>query len=118
MGNGGSIMQTWIEKKKKSEPVSDIERLEKVLSNHEFMKGCYFWRVPNSASQRRQLEEDRSGKLEVPTPEGKLMVKQETTVSCRNVYYDLRVELDGARKDVRAIKKALTSLRRTADFWS
>ncbi len=107
-------MQTWVEKKKKSEPVSDIEVLEKVLSNHEFMRGCYFWTPPSSASQRRQLEEDRSSILEVPTPEGKLMVKQETTVSCRNIYYNLRVELDGVRKDVRAIKKALRSLRRTA----
>jgi hypothetical protein len=88
-----------------------IDTLKSILINHDYMKGCYFWRAPRSAWQRRKLEEENSIDLDLVINGQKLVIRQETSVSAKHVYYSLSVHVDGKKKDVRAVKKALAQIK-------
>ena len=81
--------------------------LRLILSIHGDMQGCYFWSPPCSAHQRRSYEAARSNRVHFLLNGVEYEIDQSTDCSCKNIYYSLRVMVDGKKKDVRAIKKLL-----------
>jgi len=81
--------------------------LRAVLATHDRLRGCYHWRPPSNASGRRRMESDHSRSLEFSYMGTEYAITQTTDVSCQNVYYRLSVEVDGKRRDIRAVKRLL-----------
>ena len=80
-----------------------LEDIKTMVETHETMKGCYFWRPPSSARQRRQMELERSKRLEFVFEDRHYLFEQETSCSCKNVYYSLSVHVDGKKKNIRTL---------------
>jgi hypothetical protein len=78
-----------------------------IIERHEKFQGSYFWKSPSHASARRQMEEKESNTIEFGYKGHEYIVSQSVTCSCSNVYYSLRIMVDGERKDIRAIKYLL-----------
>ena len=81
--------------------------LRLILSIHNDMKGCYFWRPPSKASCRRRYEDERSNRVHFILNGVEYKIDQSTDCSCKNIYYSLRVMVDGKKKDVRAIRRLI-----------
>jgi hypothetical protein len=62
------------------------------------MKGCYFWRAPRSAWQRRKLEEENSIDLDLVINGQTLVIRQETSVSAKTFITAFRCMSTGKRK--------------------
>ena len=79
--------------------------IEKFLSDHEKFSGCYFWNSPATASSRRQMEFKREHTFKF---RGDIIsFSQEVSCSCKNVYYSSHIEVNGEKKNIRALKKIL-----------
>lgn len=89
-----------------------IETLNKVLELHEKMKGAYFYNPPTKASSRRYYEECNSLTSEFEYKGDVYKIQQETSCSCKNIYYKIRYYKNGEPfdKDIRFIKKVLKEL--------
>jgi hypothetical protein len=89
------------------------EKLYDILHLHEKMRKAYFYTPPSCASGRRWYEKKNSLTSEFELGGQKIKVVQETTCSCRHVYYKMAIYIDGqqTKKDIRFIKKALKSLK-------
>ena len=83
----------------------DIAILSAYLSDHEKYKKSYFWSPPCTASQRRKMEFVRYNTIEFAGDIYEL--RQSISCSCKNVYYESNIEVNGEKKDIRAIKKLL-----------
>ena len=79
-----------------------------IIDRHEKFKSAYFWTPPASARGRRQLEQDNTVDLQFAFDGKTYEIEQEIRCSCRNVYYSLRVTVDGERKNIRALKKLIS----------
>ena len=88
---------------KRSKPT--MRMLEEIISTHERMQGCYFWTPPSSASQRRQYENRYSNQIRFELNGVDYDIVQATDCSCANIYYTLKIHVDGAKKDVRALRR-------------
>jgi hypothetical protein len=84
-------------------------KLAEGMRLHEKMKNCFFWDPPLAASQRRDYEVRNSKEIEIPGY--KLEWKISTQCSCRNIYFASEIMVDGCKKDIRAIKKIIKSLK-------
>jgi len=84
-----------------------IEEIRTVVETHEQMKKAYFFRPPSSARQRRAYEEDRCASIRFVFDDKTYRITQTTTCSCKNVYYNLEVWVDGYKKNVRTLKSLL-----------
>ena len=84
--------------------------LDEVLDEHLTMRGAYFFRSVGNASARRWYERQHSRQGSFNLKGHKYNIVQDTSCSCRNVYYTLRVHVDNVKKDVRALKRAYSIL--------
>jgi hypothetical protein len=79
-----------------------IGEIENILLTHEKHKGCYMWSGDNgNLGQRRRQEFDNHYQFD------DVSVSQAMTQSRKNTYYQLRVEVDGVKKDVRVLKNLI-----------
>ena len=87
-------------------------QLESIIDLHEKMRGSYFYNPPMSASSRRSYEKYNSLTSEFTFNNQKITVEQNTSCSCKNVYYKMYITIDGQRtkKDIRFIKKILKEI--------
>jgi len=76
-----------------------------ILATHDKMKNSYHWRSPSTAGQRFYMEQQNSQDLDFMFRGSAYQIEQRTRCSCANVYYSLRVHVNGMRKDVRAIRR-------------
>lgn len=87
-------------------------KLQKVLELHEKMRGAYFYTPPCSARGRRSYERQNSLNTSVVDDQGnEILIQQETSCSCRNVYYKMKIFINGekTKKDIRFVKKLLAN---------
>lgn len=86
-----------------------ISKLNSIISLHEEMKNSYFFYSPSHASGRRAYEDSHSLDTIIFTDVSIIRVVQETSCSCKNVYYSMSIYEDGKllHKDIRFIKKLL-----------
>lgn len=82
-------------------------KLEEIIDLHDQMKGSYFFSPPRFAKSRRRYEEARSMCNSFEFQGVHYMVEQLTTCSCKHVYYNMTIFIDGldSGKDIRLIKK-------------
>lgn len=82
------------------------KQIESIINEHEGNgKSYYFWSPPSNAFSRRAKEYET--KVEFELKGKKYEVSQKLECSCKNYYYSLSITVDGSKKDVRALKKAL-----------
>ena len=74
-----------------------------VISAHDDHKNSYFWSPPSSASQRRAREWEKT--IQFALNGVVYDIRQGVSYSCKNVYYNLRIEVDGSVKNIRSLKK-------------
>lgn len=85
-----------------------INELKSVIDQHEQFKGSYFWTPPGSASARRSYEARNSREQIVFKYNGhEYEINQDVSCSCKNVYYEFSVLVDGEKKTIAALKKLL-----------
>ena len=84
-----------------------IRTIDTIVDLHNDMKGSYFWTPPGSASRRRSYEADRCNDLTFRFDGNTYRIEQTTSCSCKHIRYQLYVEVDGKRKDVRVLKRLL-----------
>jgi len=86
-----------------------IQTLNRIIDLHECMKGAYFFTPPNDAQSRRRYEDKHTLYSEFEYKGNRYYVKQETTCSCRNVYYKISYYENNnlVYKDIRFIKRIL-----------
>jgi len=83
--------------------------MQAMMGNHEKYSKCYFWKPPGSAASRRNAEFTKE--LSFTVAGKKYNWYQELECSCKNMYWTNTIEIDGEKKNIRAIK-ALFRLRR------
>ena len=88
-----------------------VKDLEGVVAQHEEFKNAYFWTPPKHASERRKMEKQNSRVLEFDYNGTEYMIDQDVSVSCANVYYTLAVWVGGVKKDIRAVKSLIKSIK-------
>lgn len=88
------------------------EELLEVIDWHESMKNSYFWTGYSSASLRRNWEQRNNKELSFTYDKKHYYIAQNASMTCKNVYTSLTVEVDEEKKDVRAIKKVIKALEK------
>lgn len=83
---------------------------EDVISLHENMKNSYFFTPPQSASSRRYYEKKYSREYAFIYDGVEYCFDLCTQCSCKNIYYSAYITVDGIKKDIRAVKKLLTTV--------
>ena len=78
------------------------------LEDHKKFRNSYFWVSLAYRNQRENMEFDRL--FTFVFREKQYEVRQSVTVSRANVYYSSGIRVDGAKKDVRVLKKVLKEL--------
>ena len=86
-----------------------IMKIEKAIDLHENMRNSYFWTSYNNANSRQSYEKNNSLTTEFTHNKEKIKVVQETTCSCKNIYYKMKIFVNGkeTNKDVRFLKKMI-----------
>jgi len=80
--------------------------LNDIIAQHERFKNSYFWSPPANAAGRRQYEERNSRQPIIFQYDGsEIEIKQSVSCSCRNIYYNFSVHVDGQKKDIRFLKQ-------------
>lgn len=89
-----------------------IAMLEDIIILHNKMRNCYFFDSPGTASSRRYYESNNSMDTEFVYDGHKYKVDQNTSCSCKNVYYRMHIYIDGneTKKDIRLIKSILKTV--------
>jgi hypothetical protein len=84
------------------------KELAEIVEQHEKFKNSYFWNPPTNASGRRQYEKKYSREPVAFEYAGKKYeVIQSVSCSCKNIYYNFGVYVDGEKKTVKAIKSLI-----------
>ena len=73
------------------------------IKRHDKWSGCYFWKPPSTASQRRQAEFDEG--FEFILNGVHYDIEQWLVCSCNNFYYEFSCHVNGKKKNIRALKK-------------
>ena len=87
-----------------------ITKIGHMESDHEKYQKAYFWSPPANASGRRSMEFKDS--LSFILCDKKYELKQELSCSCKTVYWSNQIFVDGEKKNIKALKSKLKSLRR------
>lgn len=96
---------------KSLEELSFIEnKINEIVKTSEKYKGCYFWNVVLSASQRRDREFASEEIFEFERKVYK--IQQELTISCKNYYYTQIITVDDEKKNLRALKSVLKKIEK------
>ena len=74
------------------------------------MKNCFFWVPPSSANDRRSYEEYNSISGKFSLKRNKYEVVLTTKCSAKNIYFHQSIYVNGEKKNITAIKKALAEL--------
>ena len=80
-------------------------KTKELISFRENNKGAYFFIPGCSALQRRKNEEKNSFDVSTTWDGHVVRVVSAWTESCKNVYYDFSIYVDGIKKDLRALRK-------------
>lgn len=94
---------------KSLEELNYIEnKINEVIKTSEKYKGCYFWTVSLSASQRRAKEFEKEEMFEF----GRKIyrIQQNLSISCKNYYYTQFITVDDEKKDIRVLKSVLKKI--------
>ncbi len=85
------------------------QKIINVINLHEKMKGAYFYKSPGNASSRRYYEKQNSLITKFSYKKQKIEIKQETTCSCKNVYYKMTIYIEGEKtnKNIKFLKSLL-----------
>lgn len=85
--------------------------LNRIIETHEKYKGAYFW-SPNCSADGRRRNERKFAENNPDTAfvkgNDKIEVKMYYEESCKNVYYNLDVMVNGIKKNISYIKKLLS----------
>lgn len=83
--------------------------LESIIELHERMRNSFNWTSPSTAWSRRNYEQKHSMTNEFTVNELNYQVVQTTTCSCKNIYYKMKIYINGeeSNKDIRLIKNLL-----------
>ena len=86
-----------------------MKNLEKVIELHEKMKNSYFYSSPSSATSRRLYEKYNSLTTELSAKGDKIEIIQDTSCSCKNVYYSMKILINGnsSGKNISFVKKLM-----------
>jgi hypothetical protein len=85
---------------------SKVEPLIKAaIALNEKMQGCYYWHPDCHASGRRRNEQRNSMDFSFRFEGRDYSVVLTTRESCKHVYFRRDIRVDGAKKDIRALKK-------------
>jgi hypothetical protein len=77
----------------------------------EKLKGSFFWSPPATAHGRRSYEERNSYPLfAFRFGQDEYTTEIKVSCSCRNIYVEKNITKNGARVDIRAIKKIIAAL--------
>ena len=83
-----------------------LSALNAIIAEHERHAICYFW-------QGRGSRNDWSREFEWTWRGRTITVRQSHSESQRNVYYSLTVRVDGAKKDVRTLRRLAAEVAQT-----
>lgn len=88
------------------------QKLLAVINLHQKMSRSYFYTPPYLAAARRSYEEYNSLDTEVVVNGHTYRIVQETSCSCRHVYYSVHYYEDGEeiKADIRFVKKLLKQI--------
>ena len=86
------------------------KEIEKAIELHEKMKNSFFWSSPAGAASRRSYEKYNSNSCSFEYNNNTITVEQNTSCSCKNIYYTAVIKVNGIRKDIRALKKVLKDI--------
>ena len=88
------------------------EELEKILDScraviylQEKMQNSYFWTPPKRARDRRSYEKYYSQFFDFEFLGDKYDFNQETSCTCKNIYFSSRFWINNEKKDIRLVKK-------------
>jgi hypothetical protein len=88
-----------------SKKIRDI--CTEIVTLHSKMGGAFFYSPPSTASARRSYEKNHSLDYDFAVDGKKYSVDIVTSCSCKNVYYNCTITVDGVKKNITAIKKLL-----------
>lgn len=88
------------------------KEIQRAIDLHTSMRNSYLWNSRGNASYRRWYEDNHSLVTEFEHDGQVIRVEQGTWCSCRNVYYKMKIFINGvcSSKDVRFLKKLSASL--------
>lgn len=86
---------------------SQHTKIRRALDQHEKFKSAYFWRPPQTAGGRRNMEKRESFEVSFRNAGTVYRYASEVRCSCRNVYYTGTFEVDGQTKTVRVFKNLI-----------
>ncbi len=89
-----------------------MKNLQNIIDLHEKMRGAYFFSPPSFASGRRSYENRNSLTTNFIHDGQSVRVEQDTRCSCRNVYYSMKIYVNGqiTGKNIRFIKSVLKNI--------
>lgn len=85
-----------------------IEEIKSAIVTCEKYKGSFFWSPGMNAGARRWREErfyENNPDVEIETEEGLLEVIFEYRETCKNVYFDKLIKLNGEKKTLATLRK-------------
>ena len=90
-----------------------IKKLVDVLDLHNKMRKSYFFTPPLHASQRRKYEVSNSLYTVFRWKGDEYEINQETSCSCRYVYYHVSYKKNGCeiKADIRFVKRILAQIK-------
>lgn len=83
---------------------------EAAVDLNEKMGGAYFYRPPSNAAGRRSYEKWNSISGEFRLKGDLYHVSLNTDCSCKHVYFSRNITVNGVKKNIKAVKKALEVL--------
>jgi len=84
----------------------DKTEINSIIEQHNKFKGSYFWTPPGNAAMRRDYEDKYSRyPYKFKKNNSVYEITQEVSCTCKNIYYNFNVLVDGSKKDIRALKK-------------
>tara|TARA_R100000664_G_C2659780_1_gene76516 strand:- start:248 stop:547 length:300 start_codon:yes stop_codon:yes gene_type:complete len=84
-----------------------MDLLKEMDATHTKFRGCYFWRSPSRAAERRKLEQEHTRSVQFFFGGAHYVFEAEVTASCKNVYYSFSAHVDGKKKNITALRRLL-----------
>ena len=98
-------MKVYKAEKRISKKVRDI--IENLVEYNDKYHGCYFWNKTGCASNRRSQEKQFAANnpaFSIISKKGLIKVEPYLSISCKNFYYSLSVEVNGKKSNISILK--------------
>lgn len=79
-----------------------LAKINDVITTHEYFKNSYFWQGNNNSSR---LNFEKSYKIK--SNNNIYIITQACNSTRKNVYYSLKILVNGIKKDIRVLKKLI-----------